>query len=142
VLRPSFSRSYKNEIKEKYNKLKEKIVVIISQLLFFDDMAVKEFISSLKGNVSDVENEVEALMQILNDPKTPDFKNSITKTIESIFSESLQLKKMLEERIIDHINKNILGDSWFEEINKNKSDVKLAPIIDLYRQRQEELERK
>jgi hypothetical protein len=82
-------------------------------------------------------------MDILDDFKSPDFRTNVLSAIENIRKESSEIEKLIRDRIIPHIDANILANDWISNTG-DKLQVKIEnriPIItELFNERQKALE--
>tara|TARA_R110000868_G_scaffold99024_1_gene272590 strand:- start:19800 stop:20456 length:657 start_codon:yes stop_codon:yes gene_type:complete len=99
---------------------------------------MKSFISSIDG----VEVKVNDFADLFLDLQSKEFVNDIVKTIEDIQKESDSLEEIIDERIKNHIQSNILAKSWVDSISNDLQiniEKKTPLILDLFNERQDQL---
>lgn len=99
---------------------------------------MKSFISSIDG----VEVKVNDFADLFLDLQSKEFVNDIVKTIEDIQKESDSLEEIIDERIKNHIQSNILAKSWVDSISNDLQiniEKKTPLILDLFNERQDKL---
>ena len=135
---------FKRQVKENYNKVKGCALKAIQLLNYFStDTHTLELINSFKDGIQDVEKQVTIFMNILDDYKSPDFRNNIISTIEGVKKQSSQVEELIKERIIDHIDANILTRNWVSNIGDElhlKIQDKIPLVTELFNERQQALE--
>jgi hypothetical protein len=99
---------------------------------------MKSFIASIDS----LEILVNEFSDLFGDLQSKDFSKNIVTAIESIQKESDSLDEIIDERIIDHIQTNILSKSWVDSVSNDlqmKVEHKTPLILDLFNKRQEQL---
>jgi len=135
-------RRYRDKINDNFNEIKIFIVGCISDFNYFSsDPNIAELIASFNDNISNIQNVLENLASGLDNWQDKDYRNNIMKSIETVKKETEQLEKLINDRIITHINTNILTKNWTDNLDdKLKSSIKSKePYI---KQLQEEKEKK
>ena len=132
---------FKQKVKENFSNTKAHSLKAIQSFNYFSsDAQVLEMINSFKSSMESVEKEVVTFMDILDNYKSPDFKNNVISSIDNIKKQSAQTKKLLEDRIISYIDENILAKNWVSntgnEINL-KIEERVPLITELFNERQE-----
>jgi hypothetical protein len=135
---------YKEQIKENFNKVKACSFLAIVKLNYFaTDTHIMELVNSFKDSITDLEKEINILLDILSDLKSKDFKDNMIKSIDSIKNISSEIEKLIKERIIDYINTNILTKNWMtntsNELN-TEITARVPYITQLFQERQNALE--
>lgn len=135
---------FKRQVKENYNKVKGLSLKAIQLLNYFSsDTHTLEIINAFKDVVQDVEKQVTIFMDILDNYKSPDFKNNVIAGIEGIKKQSAQAEQLIKDRIIDHIDANILAKNWVTNTGdalKIKIQDRVPLITELFNERQKALE--
>jgi len=99
---------------------------------------MKSFISS----IDQLETSVNHFAELFNDLQSKDFAKDIVTSIEDVQKQSDEIDEIIDERIKSHIQTNILATSWVDSISNDlqmKIEKKTPLIMDLYNQRQEQL---
>lgn len=136
-------RRFRDKVVDNFNEFK--IVcfncVNIMQSFASDTQSVKlmkSFISSIDG----VEVKVNDFADLFLDLQSKEFVNDVVKTIEDIQKESDGLEEIIDERIKNHIQSNILAKSWVDSISNDLQiniEKKTPLILDLFNERQDQL---
>lgn len=136
-------RRFRDKVIDNFNEFK--IVcfncVNIMQSFASDTQSVKlmkSFISSIDG----VEVKVNDFADLFLDLQSKEFVNDIIKIIEDIQKESDSLEEIIDERIKNHIQSNILAKSWVDSISNDLQvniEKKTPLILDLFNERQDQL---
>jgi hypothetical protein len=135
---------FKQQVKDNFSKVKAKGLFVIESLNnFSSDFDIKEIVSSFEDSISEVESQVEILMKILDDYRSPDFRESILSSIKNLKKQVAQVERLIKDRIIEHINANILAKNWVSTTGKDlnfKIQNKVPLVTQLYNARQKALE--
>lgn len=136
-------RRFRDKVIDNFNEFKVVCFncVNIMQSFASDTQSVKlmkSFISSIDG----VEVKVNDFADLFLDLQSKEFVNDIVKIIEEIQKESDSLEEIIDERIKNHIQTNILAKSWVDSISNNLQvniEKKTPLILDLFNKRQDQL---
>jgi len=131
-------RKYRDKTKELF----EKIVEDSYQGEFSTDSAVEELMGSFVSSVRELEKQVNILLSIFSNLNNPEFKDQLIKAIDSVKKQSSQLKQLVNDRILEHIDTNILAKNWESLVNDKYQDKiknKTPLVVQLYEERQEAL---
>lgn len=135
---------FKQQVKDNFSKFKLKGIFVIESLNnFVSDFEIKEIINSFEDGVTDIENQVEILLKLLDDYRNPDFRSSLLSGVQNIRKQSAQLERLIKDRIIEHINVNIIAKNWVSTTGKNLNVTiqnKIPVVTQLYNARQKALE--
>ncbi len=139
---------YSTKVKENFNTVKKHALMAIRKLNTFSngDSAIRELISTFEESVGDVELYVSKFLDILkNDYESPEFREKVVETIDKIKSNAERLDDLVYDRIIDHIDTNILTKSWMHDIDVdvdidiNLDEEHIPLIVELFNEREKEL---
>lgn len=109
---------------------------------FSSDTQTLKLMKSFIASVDDLENGVNQFADLFNDLHSKDFVKDVVVAIESIQKQCDEIEEIIDERIKSHIQTNILAKSWVDSISNDlqmKIEKKTPLIVDLYNQRQEQL---
>jgi hypothetical protein len=110
---------YKQKIKENYNKMKEYALYSIRSLNeFSSDSKIKEIVDAFRSSISDLEDSVVKLLETLSDYESTTYRDDVVKQIETIKEYTDNTRELIKDRIIQHVETNILADSWLENTEK------------------------
>lgn len=119
-------RRYRDKIKENFSEIKIFIVTCITDLNYFSsDTHISELIKSFNDSIGDIEDALEILLTDLDNWQDKEYRNNIMKCIENIKKQTSQLENLINDRIINDINTNILAKNWTDNLDdKLKSSIK------------------
>jgi hypothetical protein len=109
---------------------------------FSIDTQIVKLNKSFVLSIADVEKQINRFVKLFSNLKSKDFAQSVVKTIDSVRKEMAQLKQIIEDRIITHIQTNILARSWVDNISdelQQKIETKTPLAIQLVEERDEAL---
>jgi len=136
---------YKQKVKENFNVLKTVALLAIRKLDRFatGDTSIQEILNSFIDSIEDVEKLVNKFLEIMSDYESESFRTDVMSSIDGIKSQSSKLETLVRDRIIDHINTNILSNNWMssqrDELNLEIEE--RAPLItELFDERQKALD--
>lgn len=125
---------FKQKVKENYKEVKQHSFYSLEKLNYFSiDTHCIELISSFKDSMSDLEKAVIKLLECLDDYNSNNYRDKIIIAIDNIRKESSQLEQLIRDRIINHLEENIIGKSWTTDINTEiELSEKIPTVIDIY----------
>lgn len=109
---------------------------------FSSDTQTLKLMKSFISSVDDLEVNVNQFSELFNDLQSKDFVKDVVSAIETIQKQCDEIDEIIDERIKSHIQTNILATSWVDSISNDlqmKIEQKTPLIVDLYNQRQEQL---
>lgn len=109
---------------------------------FSSDTQTLKLMKSFIASVDDLEASVNQFADLFNDLHSKDFVKDVVAAIENIQKQCDGIEEIVDERIKSHIQTNILAKSWVDSISNDlqmKIEKKTPLIVDLYNQRQEQL---
>ncbi len=101
---------------------------------FSFDTQVINLLSSFSNSVEELDKVIRDFVEIFKDLRSKDFGTELMKVIEKLEENSKKIKDLIAERIIPHIEKNILSSSWTDEVGaKIQSTLgeRKRPIVDI-----------
>ena len=135
---------YKKEIDETLREIEQVAMLCVEKLIVFSsDTDINELLTSFKSGIDQIKDNVRILGDALVSWDSDDFKDMVVKSIENLKKDINNSRELINDRIISHINENILGKSWVDEIGKEMNlDIKdKEPMIkELYREREIQLQ--
>lgn len=135
---------YKQQVKKNFNRIMGLALYALEKFNYFaTDTEISELISAFKDSVEDVEKQVNIFLDILNDYESPDFRQNVLKEIEGCQKQCIQLADIIQDRIIDHIDANILTKNWVTNTGDDmniKIQNRVPVVTELYNERQKALE--
>jgi len=132
-------KKYRSKTKELFDKILNDSHHAVSLMgEFSTDSAVEELMGSFVAATRELEKQVNILLSIFSNLNNPEFKDQLIKAIDSVKKQSSQLK----DRILEHIDTNILAKNWESLVNDKYQDKiknKTPLVVQLYEERQEAL---
>jgi HPt (histidine-containing phosphotransfer) domain-containing protein len=132
--------NYCEEIQQLHDELKDLSSTIVYSLKIFEyDSDFLELTKSLTAEFEDISNLINELCDCLVDYESTEYQENVVKTIELLKENIDKIKESINDRLIDHINKNVLKKSWLDDI-ENKERVEDEPLISkLYKERNNQI---
>lgn len=136
-------RRYRNQVKKYYQDVLahvQKATLLMAS--FGSDMEMIEMLNSFANLVHYLKDDVNNFLgtfSLLSDPKFPE---TLVKAIDQIKDDSDQLKEIINDRVLEYLDTNILAKSWISSITNEESSQlfdKLPLIIELFKERKEVL---
>lgn len=115
--------NYSKEIKELFEEINDLATVCVNGLNKFEsDTHISDLTSSVVDNFNDLEDEITELTKTISNWENPDYKNAIISSMDDTKVTIEDLTKLITERVIDHINTNILAKSWMDKVTEKYKD--------------------
>jgi len=136
-------RKYRDIIKENFNKiLKKSYRCVLLMSSFSSDAQIVELMNSFISETKDIETQVNKLLSIFSDLSSIDFRINLIKAIDLIRLENNQLKQIINDRVLNYIDTNILAKNWVKSVideNQNKIYENIPLIVELFKEREKAL---
>lgn len=136
-------RRFRDKAIENFDKFKKVAFDCVNLMqTFSSDTQTLKLMKSFIASVDELENGVNQFADLFNDLHSKDFVKDVVAAIESIQKQCDEIEEIVDERIKSHIQTNILAKSWVDSISNDlqmKIEKKTPLIVDLYNQRQEQL---
>lgn len=136
-------RRYRDKIKENFDDVRLFIISCIKELNYFSyDTTVSELIKSFDDSIGDCENSINELLLALDNWQDKDYRKNIMKNMDDVRKYTSEIEKLVDERIITHINTNILAKNWTDSLDDElRSSIKeKEPYIkQLHKEREDKL---
>lgn len=136
-------RRFRDKAIENFDKFKKVAFDCVNLMqTFSSDTQTLKLMKSFIASVDDLETGVNQFADLFNDLHSKDFVKDVVAAIENIQKQCDEIEKIIDERIKSHIQTNILAKSWVDSISNDlqmKIEKKTPLIVDLYNQRQEQL---
>jgi len=130
---------FKQRVKKNFGSAKKIAFLIVFKLNnFASDLHIMELISSFRDSIESLEKNLFIFFDNIDNYRNPEFKDNLIKSIESIYGDIAEIKKLTEERIISFIDANILTNNWVSNTGdslKLKIENKIPLIQKLYDER-------
>ncbi len=136
-------RRFRDKSIENFNKFKIIAFHSINLLSpFSSDTQTSKLTKSFISTVEDLEKSVNKFSELFNNLDDKDFVSKIVSAIETIKKEIDQVLQIIEDRIKTHIQTNILGKTWANDISDQYNiDIaqKVPLLIELNQEREKQL---
>jgi hypothetical protein len=135
---------YKNKVRENFNNIAKVALYCVANMnQFSNDTRSVELMKSFVDSIGDIEDQVKNFNIIFKNLKAKEFKDNVIKVVQSIKKQGAQATKLIDERILSHINTNILATNWKENLSqelKFQIEEKEPYIKRLYNDREKQVE--
>lgn len=132
-------RKYRDQVIENFNKSKQiALRCVIALKPFSSDTQSNELVNSFISSTEEVEKQVNRFADLFDKLNSSEFRNFIIAGIEGVKKQASQLDQLINDRILPHIDGNILAKNWVTNIS-DKMQLKLKDkepyIVELWKQR-------
>lgn len=130
--RRSMLRSYRDKVADNFNKFKKaafKAYVIMQP--FTSDTQTEKLMKSFVSAIEDIETQVNRFVDLFDNLKAEDFSKGIVTAIENIKKEIVQLEQIVDERVKNHLQTNILARNWVDSVSNELQEKveKKSPLV-------------
>jgi hypothetical protein len=110
-------KRYRDAIEHNYKLIFEKAnECAILMGTFATDTKTKTLMNSFLAYIHELEKQVSRLVRIFDNLDSSEFKNSLVLAIDFVKKKNSQLKQLVADRILDHIDTNILAKNWVNNV--------------------------
>jgi hypothetical protein len=139
-------RKIERAVSRKFRKISRASRQCISLMHTFSmDTRTEEMMNSFNDAQEEVQKQVQTFLSIFSDLNSPEFGNNLISSVEAIRKQVNQLRQLINDRIIEHIDGNILAHNWYDTVSKKNQDQatqeKVPLMVELFRERQQALKR-
>jgi len=132
-------RRYRDKAVSNFNDFKRQAFkcFVLMQPFSFDSQMVK-LSKSFVLAISDIEKQVNRFADVFSNLESKDFGSTIVKSIDNIKKELAQINQIIEDRMKDHIQNNILARSWVDTVSdelQEKVEKRIPLSVKLVEQR-------
>jgi hypothetical protein len=136
-------RRFRDQSVDNFNEFKVSAFkcVNIMQIFLSDTQAVK-VIKSFITSIDELEKKFNEFVRLFNDLDNNEFPTKAVSLIESVQKQCDELEEIIEDRIKNHIQKNILAKNWVNSVSDDlqvQLEKKTPLVVDLFNKRQEQL---
>jgi replicative superfamily II helicase len=136
-------RRFRDKSVDNFNEFKAAAFKCVNVMQdFASDTQTIKLMKSFIASIDDLENKVNAFVDLFSDLEDKDFPTNIVKDIEDIQAECESIEEIIDERIKKHIQSNILASSWVDSVGNDlemKIEKKTPLLLELFNKRQEQL---
>lgn len=136
-------RRFRDKSVENFNDFKKsafKCVQIMQN--FASDTQTIKIMKSFIYSIDDLEFKVNKFVDLFDDLTDKKFTADTVTIINDIHKQCEEIEELVEERIKNHIQNNILASSWVDSLSNElhmKIEEKTPLVIDLYNKREDQL---
>lgn len=136
-------RRFRDKSVENFNEFKRSAFRCVHAMQdFASDTQTLKLMKSFISSIDDLEVKVNSFADLFADLEAKDFPTNIVKSIEDIQQQCEEIEEIVDERIKDHIQQNILATNWTDSVGK-EIEMTIQPktplILDLFEKRQDAL---
>lgn len=135
---------YRDQVKIKFTNIMKKSYRSIALMNEFSvDTATEELMNSFIGSIRELEKYVDTFVSIFSNLSNPEFRNYLISTIDSIKKQLNQIRQLITDRILDHIDNNILAKDWAKNLSERFEEPiqeRVPMVVQLFRERQKALQ--
>lgn len=136
-------RRFRDKSVENFNEFKKSAFQCVHEMQeFASDTQTLKLMKSFISSIDDLEVKVNNFVDLFNDLEAKDFSTQIVSDIETIQKQCDDIEEIIDERIKDHIQQNILATNWTDSVGKEMEmtiEPKTPLILDLFNKRQDQL---
>jgi len=137
-------RRYRDKVADNFNVFKRQAFKCFLLLQPFSaDTQIVKLSKSFVLSIDDVEKQVNRFLDLFSNLQSKEFGQAVVKGAEGIKKELAQLQQIVEDRIKNHIQNNILARNWVDSVSdelQQKVEKKIPLAIELVDERNEKLE--
>lgn len=136
-------RRFRDQAIDNFDKFKKVSFQCVNLMQTFStDTQTLKLMKSFIASVDELEVKVNHFADLFNDLQDKDFAKNVVTSIEDIQKQCDEVDQIIDERIKNHIQTNILATSWVDSISNDlqmKIEKKTPLIVDLFNRRQDQL---
>lgn len=115
-------RRFRDKVIENFNQFKICGFQCFTLMnLFSSDTQTLKLMKSFINSIEDIEKYVNQFSELFSDLESKTFVQDVIKLIEIIHKEVEKLQEIIDERIKAHIQKNIVGKTWLDNVSDELS---------------------
>jgi hypothetical protein len=136
-------RRFRDKAVENFNVFKtDSFKCVNSMQVFASDTQTVKLMKSFISSIDDLEVQVNDFADLFTDLEAKDFAKNVVEAIESIQKQCEEIEEIIDERIKNHIQTNILATSWVDSVSNDlqmQIEQKTPLVMDLFNKRQDQL---
>lgn len=140
-------QDYKDQVENKLNNVSKLAYQCVSLMNgFTSDSAIEELMDSFISSIRNLEKYSDTFVSIFSNLNDTEFRNHLISTIDSLKKQMNQIEQLIKDRILEHIDSNILAKNWVKSVSERFEDApipaKVPLVVRLFRERQKALQGK
>lgn len=136
-------RRFRDKSVDNFNGFKHLAFQCINLMQSFaSDTQTVKLMKSLISSIDDLEDQVNKFIDLFDNLESKDFVKNVVKSMEDIQKECDSIQEILDDRIKNHIQSNILATNWVDSVSNElqiKIEKKTPLLLDLFNERQNQL---
>jgi hypothetical protein len=136
-------RRFRDKSVDNFNSFKHSAFQCVNLMQSFaSDTQTIKLMKSLISSIDDLESKVNKFVDFFDKLEDKEFSKNVVKAMEDIQKQCGSIEEIIDNRIKDHIEKNILASSWVDSVSKElqvKIEKKTPLILELFNKRQDQL---
>jgi len=137
-------RRYRDEIEKIFTEMRTLAYLTLQEMNHFNiDGHILDLIKTFTNSFNDIDESCNMLLENLDDYKSDNYKENVISTVENVQKQCGQLESLIKERIIKHINTNVIAGNWYDGLSETVQSPNVTqnePIITrLFKEREEQL---
>ena len=139
-------REYRDQVRLKFRKIIKmayKCVALMNE--FSSDTATEEIMDSFIGTIRELDKYVDTFVSIFSNLNSSEFRNHLISTIDSLKKQMNQIEQLIKDRVLEHIDSNILAKNWAKNISdrfegSEPIEERVPLVVQLFKERQKALQ--
>jgi hypothetical protein len=136
-------RRFRDQSVENFNNFKKQAFQCVAVMQMFEsDTQSLKLMKSFISSIDDLETKVNKFVELCADLEAKSFVQDVIKELEAVQEQCEDIQEIIDERIKNHIQSNILATSWVDTVSNDlqtKIEERTPLIVDLFNQRQDQL---
>lgn len=136
-------RKYRDKVENNFEKSFQTAFLAVNLLSEFPNHTQDEILKSFMDQVDSLKEQLHVFLSLFDNLNSIDFKNNLLASIDSIKKGVNKTRQIINDRILEYIDTNILAKNWMSDISskyhKNVKE-KVPLVVELFRERQKALQ--
>ena len=137
---------YQQAVKKRYDDiLKKAFHSLMLMNEFASDTVTREMMKSFEAVIKELEKLVNTFLSLFETFSEVNWKSSVISSIDAIRNKANEIHQLVNDRIYEHIDSNILAKNWANELSdqiQEKIETKVPLVRQLFEERQRALKEK
>lgn len=136
-------KQYRDQVQKKFIKITKLAYNCVALMNGFStDVATEEIMNSFMGTIKELEKYMDTFISIFTNLNDTNFRQYLIATVDSIKKQKNQIRQLITDRILEHIDSNILAKDWADNLSEKLDrpiQERVPLVVQLFRERQEAL---
>jgi hypothetical protein len=133
-------RRYRGQVQENYEAVMASAKrAVLAMAPFSSDIDIADMMNAFGSLVEDLENHVNRFLGLFRDLHSEQFLPKLKEDVNIIRKDTEQLIEIIQERLLDYIDSNILAKTWVKDVADDHAEGgsnQLPLIVELFKERQ------